>query len=98
MPCCIACCICPWTAQNLLRYQYGIGGVSDCWEECFPGCLAWMFMPQSLIFMPIIVGTKGLLVVQSCETQLKKELGETGMPSKRYMSTQANSAFSPLSC
>lgn len=26
MPCCIACCTCPWTAQNLLRYQYGIGG------------------------------------------------------------------------
>ena len=28
MPVCIGCCTCPWTAGNLLRYQYGIEGLS----------------------------------------------------------------------
>ncbi|RYG97458.1 hypothetical protein EON65_52850 [archaeon] len=128
MPCWITCFVFPWTAQNLLRYQYGVAGDyplfvflniecfiflvvhrarlllfdlftgSDCWDECFPGFMWWAFFGGSLIFLPIVSGTKGLLVVQSCEKQMAKQQSAGGIPTKRYLSTEAGSAFSPLSC
>ena len=73
---------------------------SDAWDECFPGAMACMFPAVAMIFFPIIMATKALLVIQSCETQLQKDQGQLGVvggakPPKRYLATQPNSEFSP---
>jgi hypothetical protein len=79
MPMCLGLLFtCPWTAQNILRYQYGVQG-SDTGDECILGCFSIMCYPCAFLLYPVISSTKGLLVIQSCEKQ--------GTITKRYLST-----------
>jgi hypothetical protein len=69
MPYCMGlCCVFPWTAMNIIRYQYRIAG-DDFWEDCFPGmcCITWI--PMSVPVMAIITATKGVLTLQQISTE-----------------------------
>ena len=68
MPYCMSLCcgLYPWTAQHLLRYQYGYQGDEVC-EECCAPALAIMFFPMSYPIVGIITATKTIQYVQAAQ-------------------------------